>query len=518
VGAAAVALLLVGYGTSLAAYRGLSRSVCATKPYGRAAPPVKTRRTWSFRSAPRLSPMKVAVLARRRGTAPGLVFLDPYGGAGPPTGQTGALILDDAGNPVWFRPLPSSNLMNFDFRVQRLGGKPVLTFWQGTVALPRTQTNLPAGLPEPSACWYVLDRRYRQLGTLMPKNGYTADVHEFLLTPRRHALFTSVKTVPMDLTSYGGPRNGAVADYQVQEIDLASGRLVFSWDALEHLDLADTNVPASTADASDGYVWDAFHLNSLDQGPGNQLLISSRSMSAIYDVDKASGSVRWQLGGRASDFAYPDADATFAWQHMARFLPGDRISMFDDECCLNPQMPGRVPSHGLVLRLDFRAMTATRVASDFHDPDLTANSQGGLQTLANGNRLVGWGAEPYYSEYSPAGRLLYDARMPGFDISYRAFRDPWVAQPDEPPRAAAVRAGGHAIVYASWNGSTQTAAWRVLAGHSPETMVVVVPSAKATGFETAIRVPSTGPRYRVEALDADGAVIGVSRDLTSQKR
>jgi hypothetical protein len=397
-----------------------------------------------------------------------------------------------------------------------LNGERVLTFWQGTVALPRIATNLPPGLPEPGACWYMLDRRYRLVGTLTPQNGFTADVHEFLITPRGRALFTSTRSVPMDLTAYGGPSNGAVADYQVQEIDLATGRLVFSWDALEHLDLAETNVPASTADASDGYVWDAFHLNSLEEGPGNELLISSRSMWAIYDVDKSSGGIRWQLGGQRSDFSFAAADATFAWQHMARFLPGDRISLFDDECCLNPDTPPVAPSHGLVLRLDFRTMTATNAASYFHAPQLSANSQGGLQTLANGDRLVGWGAKPYYSEYTPAGRLLYDVRMPGFDVSYRVFRDSWVGRPDDRPRAAAARIGGHDVVYASWNGSTETAAWRVLAGRTPSSLSVVVSKATATGFETAIPVRSRAPWYQVKALDTSGAVIGTSAALRTR--
>ncbi|WP_236075884.1 hypothetical protein [Streptomyces coffeae] len=36
------------------------------------------------------------------------------------------------------------------------------------------------------------------------------------------------RTVPMDLRPYGGPEDGAILDGAVQEVDLATGRLVFS--------------------------------------------------------------------------------------------------------------------------------------------------------------------------------------------------------------------------------------------------------------------------------------------------
>jgi len=500
----------------VATYRGLSHVSCATKPY-RPGPRARLLHTWHFASAPSLHPMRVDVLTRRPGTAPGRIFLAPYAVQRSTVGQTGSMILGNSGDPIWFRPLPDTNLMNTDFRTQKLGGEPVLTFWQGTIALPPRESNLPAGYPEPGACWYVLDSSYRLLGTIAAKHGRAADLHEFTITRRGTALFLAVKKTPSDLRPYGGPAGGFIADQQVQEIDLETGRLVFSWDSLEHLDLSQSKVPASTADASDGYVWDPFHLNSLEEGPHGQLLISSRNMWAIYDVKKASGQIAWQLGGNKSDFAFGPG-ATFSWQHMARFRGGNELSMFDDGCCGSSTTPPEQESHGLIVRLDFRTMTATEVASYFHLPALNANSQGGLQTLPAGNELVGWGSEPYYSEYAgagnsqahPARNLLYDARMPGRNISFRVYRNPWVGTPHYPPSAAARREGAHSVVYASWNGSTKTSGWRVLAGRRPYCLPVVVPKAQRTGFETAIRTGARGPYFRVEALDPAGAVIGKS--------
>ena len=70
-----------------------------------------------------------------------------------------------------------------------------------------------------------------------------------------------------------------------------------------------------------------------------------------------------------------------------------------------------------------------------------------MQVLPNRDALVGWGSEPYFSEYSPSGQLL-DVRWPGSESSYRAlFTNTWVGKPDYPP-SGAVQGD---TVYASWN-------------------------------------------------------------------
>ena len=60
-----------------------------------------------------------------------------------------------------------------------------------------------------------------------------------------------------------------------------------------------------------------------------------------------------------------------------------------------------------------------------------------MQTLADGNTLVGYGGVPAISEYAPDGSLLFDAHQP-FDMSfYRAFRFPWSGRPLSPPAVLA---------------------------------------------------------------------------------
>ncbi|MGR3934537.1 arylsulfotransferase family protein [Streptomyces sp. BRA346] len=459
---------------------------------------------------------------RKPGTAPGNIFVAPYS-AGTVAGQTGSLILDDSGDPVWFRPLPSANLQNADFKVQSYRNpktgrtQPVLTWWQGTLAIPPTYTNLPSGAPEPGGCYYIYDSHYRLLKTVFARHGFSPDEHEFLLTRRGTALFLASKPVPMDLTRYGGPKNGAILDSQIQEVDLATGRLVFSWDMLEHVDPADSKVSASDLSSSGG-VWDAYHVNSIDEGPGGQLLVSARDMWAVYNVSRKTGKIRWQLGGKKSDFSFA-RNAKFFWQHDARFRPRHEISMFDDGCCDLPDGAPEQKSHGLILKLDFRSHRATVARAFYHDPTLFSATQGNTQALSNGNEFIGWGQSPYYSEYAGAGNsehtpsrnLLYDVRMPGSNISYRAFRDTWVGTPYYRPAAAVRASGPHSVVYASWNGSTRTRAWQVLAGPNPRSLSVVVGHARRTGFETAVTTPAHGPYFQVRALEAAGKVLRASK-------
>lgn len=477
---------------------------------------------WSFVSEPNLHPMKITVNVLNPGIAPGFIFVAPYAfSADALYGQPGSLILDNTGTPFWFRPLSTPNLMNSDFRVQQLNGQSVLTFWQGTLATPPAYTNVPGGSSEPGSCYYILDNSYRVIKNVSAQKGFTPDIHEFLLTPNNTALFLSTKAVPMDLTPYGGPKNGYVQDFAIQEVDLRTDNLLFFWDALQHIPLTDSFEPASSATSS-GNIWDAYHCNSIGLTDSNEdIILSGRNTWTIYRINKATGNIVWRLGGKQSSFTL-NSGAEFSWQHDARFLSStattNTISMFDDNCCEGDVTPpGTPPSHGLVLQLDLNAMAASLVTAYYHNPLIIVASQGNVQTLSNTNKFVGWGQSQYFSEFAAAGNttanpslnLLYDAQIPSNNYTYRAYRETWVATPYYPPSIAAIANNGQVTMYASWNGSTETAAWQVFAGRSPDGLTLVASAAKS-GFETAIASPDGGPYFQVKALNSSGEVIGVS--------
>lgn len=484
--------------------------------YATPDPIINSPQVWSFVSEPDLHPMKIAVNTFNPGTSSGLIFLAPYGFSDAAMyGQSGALILDNEGNPLWFRPLSSPNLMNTDFRMQTFHGKPVLTFWQGTLVTPPAYTNAPGGSSEPGSCYYIIDSSYALIKTVSAQEGFTSDIHEFLLTPNNTALFLSTKAVPMDLTPYGGPKNGYVQDFAIQEIDLKTNKLVFFWNALDHIPLTDSYEPASNATESNN-IWDAYHLNSIGLTDSiDDILVSGRSTWTIYRINKPTGNFVWQLGGHQSNFTI-ESGAEFSWQHDARFLPNNLISMFDDNS--DDSSVAGPPSHGLILQLDLVNMAASVYRSYYHDPNITVASQGNVQSLLNGNKFVGWGQSQYFSEYNEAGNteinpalnLLYDAQMPSTNYSYRAYRNNWVGRPFYPPSIGIRSTNGQITVYASWNGSTETTQWQVLAGSKPKHLSMAG-SAIKSGFETTIPVSKKGPYFQVKALNTNGQVIGKSK-------
>jgi hypothetical protein len=119
--------------------------------------------------------------------------------------------------------------------------------------------------------------------------------------------------------------------------------------------------------------------------------------------------------------------------------------------------------------------------------------------------FVGWGQNPYFTEYTADGDVLLDGTFGKGDDSYRAFRFTWVGRPTAKP---AITVEGK-TVYASWNGATQVARWQVVGGRDEQHLSPVVSAAKS-GFETAIRLRSKPKVIAVRALAADGSVLATS--------
>ena len=129
---------------------------------------------------------------------------------------------------------------------------------------------------------------------------------------------------------------------------------------------------------------------------------------------------------------------------------------------------------------------------------------------AGNDDFVGWGQQPYFTEYNPTGRTLFDGRFVGDNSSYRAFRFRWTGTPTQRPGIATRVHGKTVTVYASYNGSTEFNRWRVLAGNSPKSLKAVTGSPKKA-FETAIRLPRAERYVEVQALGNHGRLIGRSR-------
>ena len=441
-----------------------------------------------FHSRPDLQPPAVVVTKRSATTAGGDIFTAPYNG----NGQAGPMIFDEAGELVWFQPVPAGDAAS-DLKVQQLGGKPVLTWWQGYIP--------PAGFGEGEEV--IADSSYHQIGRVHAANGDKIDLHEFKITPQGTALFTSFKPIRCDLSSLGGPRGGAVTDSLMQEVDLRTGLVRKEWHSVDHVPLADSYSTAVTT--SQRIPFDYFHLNSIDPLASGRTLISARNTWALYELNTQTGQILLTIGGKHSGVKL---STHTAYQHDAEVLPSGEISVFD-----NGGVPMVHPqSRGLIESIDPATRTGRVVAQYEHPEKLKAGSQGNIQNLANGDVFIGWGAAPFFSEFSASGTLLFDAHFHGTYQAYRGYRFGWAASPTGAPAAVASTASGKLTVYVSWNGDTRTASWRLLAGASPSKLAAVATAARS-GFETALRAPAAAAYVAVQALDASGAVIGTSKTV-----
>ena len=144
----------------------------------------------------------------------------------PMIGQSGPLILDRRLQPVWFQPVPESVVAS-NLSLQTYEGKPALAWWQGVV----TKT----GQTE-SGEYVVVNQHYQPVARLKGADGWTLTLHE-LLIDGENAWVTANKNLAMDLSKYGGAYNGAMIDSAVQEYNLRTGRLLRTWDALDHIPL-----------------------------------------------------------------------------------------------------------------------------------------------------------------------------------------------------------------------------------------------------------------------------------------
>ncbi len=362
---------------------------------------------------PPTAPPPVTILTSGAGHHGGDIFISPFGDAS--TYANGPEILSPSGGVIWFHAVPAGQEAS-DFRAQVYRGHRVLTWWQGTGL---------GGLASGSD--YIFNSRYQQIAMVNAGNGYSADGHEFLITPWNTALILAYTTATADLTSIGGPASQTVIDGIVQEVDIRTGQVLFQWNSADHVPYSDSEQPLP---ASASTPWDWFHINALHLARDGNLLIDARNTWTAYKVNRHTGGIIWQLGGKHSSFtlqaangqALDNAGELFAWQHDPNQVGPDLYTFFDNESSGTPQLPY---SRAIVVRLDERSRTATLVRSYNQPEGLSAPSQGNAQTLPDGDAFVGWGSLPYFSEFSPAGGLLFNAEFPAGVNSYRAYRLPW---------------------------------------------------------------------------------------------
>ncbi|MDR7324595.1 MULTISPECIES: arylsulfotransferase family protein [Catenuloplanes] len=488
--------LLVGVGGALVAGGAgggvgyaLGRGHEPDPPAPAAAPEPKYRSRPDLRTLP-----DVTITVPAAGTVAGAIFLTPASG----TGLWGPLIVDETGQPVWFRKVPDPATVAIDLKAQVYRGKPVLTWWEGTIGGTGGQG---VGQGE----FVIADQAYREIARVRAAGTEQADQHDMVITSRNTALFWVYDPIPYDLSPLGGPADGVLHDGVIQEVDIATGKKVFEWRAKDHVGLDESYAPLPQGDAAH-LPYDYFHANSVGLAADGNLIVSARHTWACYKIDRESGAVVWRVGGKKSDFEV-DERTSFSWQHDFRQRRDGSWGLFDNGAGITKE---REYSRGVVFTLDETARRTTFVAEYVHPDRLSAPTQGSFRELADGGSFVGWGQVPHFTEHHADGTVRLAGHLPPDNQSYRAYRSEWTGTPaDQPALGLRVEDGG-VVVSASWNGATRVARWRARWGTQPGALNGGAVEEPRSGFETTLRVPGT-PEYIVaDALDEAGTVLGTS--------
>ena len=405
------------------------------------------------------------------------------------------MILSQTGRLIGFLPVsatPTPARRAFNVRVQTYQGKPVMTYFVGAVVSAHGQGH-----------YLIYDENYHLVAQVHAGNGYQGDLHEFLLTDQGTALFTAYGEA---VGTYPSGSRGKYFYGIVQEVDVASGKVLFQWRSDQHVPLADSYVPAPLNPAN---TWDYFHVNAITIDPtDNNLVISSRNTSTAYKVDRKTGRVIWKLGGKHSDF-HMGPGSRFYFQHDVNLHPGGVVTIFDNEAG-PPNMAKQ--SRGLVLQIDETNKTASVRTQFHHKPPVLSNALGSVQPLDKGHTFMGWGTSSYFTEYGPGQTVLFDGRLTPGTVSYRAFKQTWTGTPttEAQPGRDAYRRRRHAVRQLE----LRHRGGRLGRARRPRRR-----SSRRRGGRQDRRLRDrdhapAGARYvAVEAIDRKGAVLGKSKPL-----
>jgi len=197
---------------------------------------------WQFKSRPDLSPPKLNItIPASSSVSPGYIFIAPFSGY--PDGtrhgplQAAPYIFTSSGELVW-SGFTYFSIWATNFQAARYKGQPVLFSFEGS-------HNAAYGHGHGHTTF--LNQNYETIKELRAGNHRLADKHEFHIINETTALIQIYHPVPWDLKKYGGSEEQQwIVDARFQEIDIESGKVLFEWSSLDHVDPEGKYSPIST--------------------------------------------------------------------------------------------------------------------------------------------------------------------------------------------------------------------------------------------------------------------------------
>lgn len=268
-------------------------------------------------------------------------------------------------------------------------------------------------------------------------------------------------------------------------------------------------------------------------------IINAYHVCGITKINGTDGSIIWRLGGNKSDFRMIDDYKLMHMHHVRirdfadvkipRELRGKvssethlALSIFDNGFfMLGGRGPTAESSSAIVVLLDLDAMTGQVIERYTQPEGMYGPLFGSVQFLPNGDRFIGWGAQRGFSQYTQNNELVFHAEIANEALptwSYRTFKGPWSARPTTQPDLYTYswNCYWNTSMYASWNGATDVGSWRFYGGPSEDGPFEETAFAAKDGFETRAMATVFANHTYVEALHADGSVLGRSMTVKTK--
>lgn len=448
------------------------------------------------------------------------IFLSPWstGIIEPSQAYLGPHIFSSNGELVWtgygLTPNSVSNFMPIEYQ-----GEKAISFFEGDVAI----TGVGFGT------YRIIDSGYQTIKKLGVKSPFLHDFHEFSPSGSDTAVLTTYKPVPHELSGYDKAMvdHGWVYECSVIEINTTNDEVLFEWNSLDHIDIDKSMVleELETAGNSTMNAFDYMHMNAIEKDDLGNYLISARHLWTLFYIDGNDGHIIWSMGrGNSGSDWNIDDNATFAYQHHARWLEPEQINMpkedgvsyltlFDNEGKSPERMAFRNHSRGLILKLDRTKKTNGKLGQvslvqEFliHGDEKASTSQGSVQPLDNGNFFINWGSTPVISEHLPTGEQVFRAYINSGDhSSYRGFKASFDASPIDSPALLSryKKEDNHTTFYFSWNGATNVSSWNIYTSDNRKSFQKLE-TVDRKDFETTYQTSGFHKWAKVEALDKSG--------------
>ncbi len=307
-------------------------------------------------------------------------------------------VLKNTGEFLFVREMPSPC---YDFRLQENG---LLTYFQNQ-----------------GHVYYGMDSSYSITDTFFTVNGYDTDLHELRILSNGNYVIMSydVRFIDMSKIVPGGQKNAQVTGLIVQEID-SQRNAVFQWRSWDHFEITDADSVNLTLN-----VIDYCHGNAIEIDHDGNYLLSSRNMSEITKINRATGDIIFRLGGKKNQFTFLNDTIRFSYQHAIRRTPAGTYTLFDNGNFHTPRV-----SRAVEYSINENARTCTRVWEYRNNPLIYSFAMGFTERLPNGNTSVSWGFNgTTYTEVTPSGEKAFEFSLDNLNYSYRVIREGWFVKP-----------------------------------------------------------------------------------------